>query len=64
VVLLTPWSIRFDPHDKVKCKLDKYSHPAEIQSVLPPLSKTLGIYPSGGFYEKGSPEVANSKKFQ
>jgi hypothetical protein len=46
-----------------KTHLDILFHPAKIQSVLLPQSQILGIYPSGGFYEKGSPEVANSKEF-
>ena len=64
VVFLTTMSPRFDPPARQKTALDKPLHPAKIQSVLPPLNKTLEIYPSGGRYEKDYPEVDDIKRFR
>jgi hypothetical protein len=60
----------YDPESEIKPPGRGKKPPLTNLSILlkfsqfyPPESEILGIYPSGGFYEKGSPEVANSKKF-
>jgi hypothetical protein len=58
VALPAIFNLRFTPHGKAKSLLDNLFHPAKIQLVLSPQRKTLGIYPSGGLYEKRLQKLA------
>ncbi|MCX5913992.1 MAG: hypothetical protein NTV04_18905, partial [Deltaproteobacteria bacterium] len=61
VALPATLSLILDPKNKQKSCLTNFSTLLKFSQFSLPKNKTRKIYPSGGFYEKGSPEVANSK---
>ena len=55
--------LKFPPTARQKAGLTKIPTLLKSSQISLPKSRTLGIYPSGGFYERGSPEIAYRNLF-